>query len=716
MAVSRVKEVIPPHYGVSAAFLEIFINENGGRAKVADMSTADVRNFIVKIQTASQQESYVERLCRQEKRHLVGPAGWYVVHCWKGRFLDLVDSVLQHLSLHELDPKSEFLWIDIMSYSQHSKVTKGEDSFFSHLQQGLLGTIKNLLMVLHPWDTAVALTRAWCLWEVFAATEASCLVECAMTADEHDRLLRDLQKDPSKFAKLISSVKSKYSTASLVEEKTLIHGMIEKRLGGAHDGYSHVDKVVGRALEVWAVALLQRYIKAKWRQDCELEAAEWTAVLADVYCASPIGAGHSSWAQEELRARQNCLEIYRKLLQEGDERISLAMSDVGQAYRKNGNLESARAVFEQLVELNGRVYGEEDGRTLQAKSRYAAVLAALGDTDDAEERYAECYSMMRRVLGHAHPVTLDTMQELGALSFRLEKFPAAAELLADCLAKRKRVCGEEHDSTMQATRLLGATFRALGRFAEALQLLRRAVGDDHVEVIECMELLAARLDTQGRSAEAAPLLEAVVAHYSQAFGAAAVETLQAQFSLAAIYDELRKFHEAKKLYQLVRAEIPPEHALHLQSVACLAVLYRILGELDASVQCQEECLLIRKQAFGLAHPTTISLMSSLALQLREQGELEQALQYYTSCYEARLQLLGPDNSETLSSQHALASMYLRDLERFDEAAELFSEIFKRRKAVFGKDHLQTKNAKKGMLEAQKMRNSRAGLDVEYDSS
>lgn len=682
---------------VSAQYLVDFVNENGGRSKIGDMTTEDVRSFIVKIQTASQQQSFVERLLRQDKKHLVGEATFFCVHAWKGRFIDLVDAVVDHLSQLGLDPSHEFVWVDLFSINQHSKEPRSEDWLRGTLTQ-VITHAKRVLVLLHPWDAALSLTRAWCLFEILAAVieGKNCQLDAIFPPAEHARLLRELSLHPARVCRLLTTVKSKYSLCAKGEDKAAIHALFQQE----HGGFADVDQVVGNALGRWLIALVRRLIKRKREEEeVELEAAEWMVVLSVIYSNDP-GA-----AVDELLVRQALLEIYRRLLPEEDERVFTAMTDVSLTYSKVGELESARTVLEQCIALSARCFGDDDVKTLQSQDRMADVLDALGEVDEAEELFGTTLAHMRRALGEDAPATLDTMQRLGAFyaSARVDNLPAAASLLADCLAKRKRVNGEEHTATFAVMSLLAQVYQQEGKFELALQLLRRTRGDEHIETVQCSERLAESWGKLGRYADVVPLLEGCIAKYTKLFGADADETLEATFALATAHDDLGHFDVALELFLLCRDKLAPSHPDALACVASLAVLYKTLGRIDEALPLQVESLHHMRDSLGHTHPTTVSMMASLALQYREQGRTEEALGYYVACFESRSQALGADASETLASQHSLASLYLRDLGRFEEASELFHDAYSKRKSLLGADHPHTKNSKRGWVEAEKLR-------------
>jgi hypothetical protein len=78
------------------------------------------------------------------------------------------------------------IWFDLFSNSQHSTQNRPfewwEGTFKSAVQK-----LGNVMMVLHPWDNPVALTRSWCVIEILAAIQTNCRFEVSMSKKESER-------------------------------------------------------------------------------------------------------------------------------------------------------------------------------------------------------------------------------------------------------------------------------------------------------------------------------------------------------------------------------------------------------------------------------------------------------------------------------------------------------------------------------------------------
>ena len=78
----------------------------------------------------------------------------------------------------------------------------------------------------------------------------------------------------------------------------------------------------------------------------------------------------------------------------------------------------------------------------------ANVLEAQGNLEEARLLHVEALEVSRRVLGSDHPHTLTSMLCLGVVLSNLNDGEAAAALLRECFDGRQRVLGQNHPHTL----------------------------------------------------------------------------------------------------------------------------------------------------------------------------------------------------------------------------------------------------------------------------
>ncbi|KAJ5737258.1 uncharacterized protein N7483_002383 [Penicillium malachiteum] len=131
-----------------------------------------------------------------------------------------------------------------------------------------------------------------------------------------------------------------------------------------------------------------------------------------------------------------------------------------------------------------------------------------------------------------------------------------------------------------------------------------------------------------------------------------------------------------------------EHKEALDSIAMLAIAYRLDGQWDEAEQLEVQVLETRKMTLGADHPDTLTSMANLASTYRNQGRWNEAEQLEVQVLETRKMTLGAGHPDTLTSMANLASTY-RNQGRWNEAEQLEVQVLETRKMTLGAGHPDT---------------------------
>jgi eukaryotic-like serine/threonine-protein kinase len=141
-------------------------------------------------------------------------------------------------------------------------------------------------------------------------------------------------------------------------------------------------------------------------------------------------------------------------------------------------------------------------------------------------------------------------------------------------------------------------------------------------------------------------------------------------------------------FQLVKADLGPDHPGTLKIMHNLAGAYKDAGKIDRMLPLLEELLKLRKAKLGPDHPDTLQSMNNLAWVYVETGQLGRALPLYEETLKLRKARLGPDHPQTLQTLANLAGTYSRG-KQHDKSIPLLEEALKRQEAKLGRDHRAT---------------------------
>ncbi len=151
------------------------------------------------------------------------------------------------------------------------------------------------------------------------------------------------------------------------------------------------------------------------------------------------------------------------------------MSDVGNALREKGELESAESIQKECLEMQRRVFGKEHRHTVRSLRRLSLVLDKQDRLDEMEKVEREVVEIRRRVQGKHHPDTLTAMDNLASLLIREGKHVEAAQVYGEALEVRGRVFGEDHPETLRAMHNIAKDLSEQGKFDEAEALVRQCL-------------------------------------------------------------------------------------------------------------------------------------------------------------------------------------------------------------------------------------------------
>ena len=92
-------------------------------------------------------------------------------------------------------------------------------------------TMHNVLMIMTPWDNPIPLTRAWCVFELYAVTKTKSRFEVGMTVEENARFLKEMRANPRNYYKMLGTINSSKATAFKDEDWDAIFEAIRREAG-----------------------------------------------------------------------------------------------------------------------------------------------------------------------------------------------------------------------------------------------------------------------------------------------------------------------------------------------------------------------------------------------------------------------------------------------------------------------------------------------------
>jgi len=295
-------------------------------------------------------------------------------------------------------------------------------------------------------------------------------------------------------------------------------------------------------------------------------------------------------AQAEPLFRQ-CGRVLHRILGAEHPDTLTSMTNLAETLRAQGDHTGARALQEEVLEIERRILGAEHPATMTSMNNLAGTLWAQGDHAGARMLQEEALEVRLRILGAAHPDTLISMSNLAGTVWMQVDHAEARALQEEVLEFRRRILGAEHPATLISMSNLAATLWAQGDHAEArmlqegvLEVRRRILGAEHPDTLTSMNNLAETLWAQGDHAGARVPQEEVLEARRRILGA--------------------------------------EHPDTLTGMNNLALTLAVQGDHAGARELEEEVLEVRRRILGAEHPDTLSSMVILGVMLLKAKDVQ----------------------------------------------------------------------------------------------
>lgn len=530
------------------------------------LTTADVANEIVIPATLAKACALIDVVSPDD----VGPASWFISHAWSHSWKDTVSAV----EAAGVGPHDK-VWIDVCCNNQHKAETRPFEWWTTTFQRSIKGSGKTLL-VLTPWDEPVALSRSWCLFEIYSTITTGGTLHCSTPEQDEDRFMGTLMStNLDHISESLGRISLEHAQASSRADQESIWSAVELT-----STVHHLDEVVLGAVRHWL-----------------------------------LDAGRRALTK---RPKDSAL-----------------MNSLGRLLRDLGEYDQAGDMMAASLALRTKQLGKRHELRLLSAMNLANVRRDQGRLSEAEKLYRMAYKGFRQRLGHAHENTLLAEANLANALADQGKLAAAEALYRRAWRHQRRVWGDDHEYTVLSLNNLAVTLTDSGRPKAAVRLLQRAhhvlerrIGPRHRHTLGVMENIASALAAQGKFDAAEEVARQVLQGRRATLGPSHRDTLRALGNIAKLQLDMGDAVKAQVAFERVLGEqeatIGAGHVDTAMTALNLAGAMRELGHLaDAEDMCRR-ALRDQMRVVGGSHPDSLVARLCLAVVLCEEGRLREA--------------------------------------------------------------------------------------------
>jgi tetratricopeptide (TPR) repeat protein len=361
---------------------------------------------------------------------------------------------------------------------------------------------------------------------------------------------------------------------------------------------------------------------------------------------------------EAMKLGQDALQVWRGSLGEDDPQVLALSVEVAIAVYCGGHAADARELILRIrPSLQRFTAGAGFKALLLCENIYGAVMRGRSEFREALALDLRLLNSFKKVFGEDDGRTLNVRNNI-AIDYRnLGQFPEALEADEHTLKDRSRVLGASDIYTLHSSYAVTRDLRGLGRYQESLDIARRVVstfeaggGRENLRWLQACEGFATALRKAGHHWDALQESEHALQRYRDYLGADHMYTLRAAADLInnrrAVGDLAGAEELARQTHGLCLETGAPEVLLYTVLVNLASVL-RVAGRLDMSLSLDEQARKGLIKIHGDRHPFTLSATINYASDLAALGRLGQAVQLGRETLANCRLYLGTDHPDTL---------------------------------------------------------------------
>ncbi|KAJ3311527.1 Kinesin light chain 3 [Blyttiomyces sp. JEL0837] len=616
---------------MNLAFLELFIEACGGRTAMESLTTAQVAETIIKPLTASTQLSLCDTLVTYNRTDAVQIADIFISHAWSYSFLDMIDAIHEYAIENNKKPSDLYVWLDLVSNPQHG----AEERPFSWWKTTFINAIrdiKEVVLVLQPWDDPIPLTRAWCIFEIFACHLTEGQLNVTMSRNESKRMLDALAEDKAEgYNKMLEQVSCEKSQSTIPEDRTRIFDAINDLGASVQD----LDRMVFDEFTKSIVNTFKRHLEFSEDHGDKGDIIRHQLSLVQVYfhlsryqeaeelCLEAIKRSEVAFGSKDgqtvdarmllmnlhthFKPTEEALEMAKQVTADqtrihGSDHVKAVESRHLTAclqYRL-GNIELSLFEYQEVLDHATRVLGPGHHITMDARNNISVIYSVLGRHQDCLEELQRLYEIKRRVCGDTHVTTLRTLENLSTSYWHMDNLEMAESTARECYAERKIIFGERHLETLSVLVNLAGLCRDNGEYEEAEKFFFEIVkgmsatqGPGHPQTLDAMNFLGIQYGLNGKWNEALQVLNGSLQRKYELFGEKHGSTLGTMAQKLQALVNLGSFDEASTLVKTLEATTTEMKHVKVHIVAGLLSYYTATGQYSKITSLSDDIELVQ---------------------------------------------------------------------------------------------------------------------------
>ncbi len=360
------------------------------------------------------------------------------------------------------------------------------------------------------------------------------------------------------------------------------------------------------------------------------------------------------------------VEVFEGILKgrPGDIQVMQALTT---ALFLSGKLGEAEKIARNSIALSEDQFGAEDILTARGKLNLAAVLMVQGKLEAARPLLEAALPYLEKNLGENHREVLIAQSNLAVLLWLGGDLKRAGELQSRALAKQEQLWPTEA-ATFQSLNTMAAILIELGRCEEAIPYAKKSLegreeylGEMHPEVESSVNTLAVILQLR-RDYDGALALAFRALDISEKTSDGGLNAVLYRTNIARLYQQKGDLDKARKIQEKLLSDhnvTSLDHPFVWNAKHHFAETLRMLGEINAAWELEEEVLLARSRLLGSTHPDTLRTRAAQVRILRDLGDFSSAMAAAKEVLALRRETVGPRHRDTTQTEWDLLQVTMK---------------------------------------------------------
>lgn len=428
---------------------------------------------------------------------LVGPATHFVSHAWAYKLEDVV-SVLEEIAAEAAAAcqPAPYFWFDLVVNNQHQAPERGFEWWCTTFKDSI-ARIGRVVAIFSPWNHPVPLTRAWCLYELFAAVDRNVVLDVRLPASQRQPFLDAVSSNFQAIMDAMSEIDVRNAQAFADSDRRNILQAVEASVGCAQ-----LNELVKERLRQWyrdsglqAIAAAE----AQGRNDT-LEYAQLAQALGSLLRRD---YGDLPRATQLLDA---ALEVYFGLCGAESLEVAACLYQRALVLYDAGDYKGAQKMLQRVLTLRQQLVAPDHLLVAEVLNTQATVLRNLGDYTGAVDLHEQALALRRQHLGPHHADVASTLNNMSAALMKLHEWDRARACMREALEIWQRIYGARHPQVAIAYNNLAHAAEEAAEWTEAISLhqaaldiRREALGDLHPKTAASLNNLGALLVKRGQA-------------------------------------------------------------------------------------------------------------------------------------------------------------------------------------------------------------------------